>query len=314
MSSEELTERALDLTTYALQRLNPLNYNLWIYRRKILRSFDSYDRRKELQFTEEIIRCNPKNFQAWEHRRAILSSGVNGSLSCSEGSALADIEMNLTESILVADPKNYSAWQHRQWTVKTFRFYNSGLFRGEFEFTDVLLCDDVRNNSAWHQRFFVLLQSGRIDFAVVRREIRYVIEKIEQINGNESAWSYLRGIIDVFPNARRVEEIEKFLIRLCDVEYHVNKNRTPQLVGFIIDMKIDWILEQPANESAETGRVLNMCQLMAEQFDTIRASYWMFVARKLLFDKIKCDMKSRHIKEPSDVNWRSKIFRRVDEC
>lgn len=308
VSAGEYTERALDLTTYALQRLSPLNYNLWIYRRRILRSINSYDRTKELQFTEEIIRSNPKNFQAWEHRRTMLNADLSSS-------ATAEFELSLTESILVDDPKSYNAWKHRQWTLKTFRFSNSGLMRDELAFVDSLICEDARNNSAWNQRFFVLLQTGRCDFAVVKREIRYVIEKIEQINGNESSWNYLRGIIDSFPNAKRLEEYEQFVERL-HVEYHENKNHTPQLVAYIIEMKIDWILGQceASRETIQTGKVLNMCQLMAEQYDPMRASYWDFIARKLLFDKIKCDKRRRNFKELSrNVNWKYKIWRKVDD-
>lgn len=261
---------------------------------------------KELQFTKEIIRTNPKNFQAWEHRRVILSSNLMD--------VSASTELDFTESILSDDPKNYSAWKHRQWSLKTFRFSNSGLMRTEFDFVDSLICADMRNNSAWNQRFFVLIQSGKFDFAVVKREIRYVIEKIKQLYGNESSWNYLRGIIDVFPNARRLEEIEKFL-DLLHFEFHENKNRSPQLVAFIIDMKIDWILNhcECGSEMIQTNKVLNMCHLMAEQLDTIRSNYWNFVARKLLFDKSKCDNRRQDFKASSNLNWKYKIWRSVNE-
>lgn len=151
---QEFTDRALGLTSHAL-RLNSLNYNVWVFRRKILRNL-KFDFEKELCWSEEMIWENPKNFYAWEHRRSIANS------SCTK----AETELNLTEAVLVKDSKNYLAWQHRQWTVKTFKFSNFGLLSNELCFTEKLLDDDIRNNSAWNQRFFILKVAKKIKFSL----------------------------------------------------------------------------------------------------------------------------------------------------
>jgi protein farnesyltransferase/geranylgeranyltransferase type-1 subunit alpha len=61
MQSNEMSERALDLTTDACQ-LNPANYTVWCYRRQLLDHLKS-DLNEELAFVGQMIRNNPKNYQ-----------------------------------------------------------------------------------------------------------------------------------------------------------------------------------------------------------------------------------------------------------
>ena len=49
-----------------------------------------------------------------------------------------------------------------------------------------------RNNSAWNERFYVVSQSEGWKNPVVEREIKFVLEKINMVSRNESAWNYLR--------------------------------------------------------------------------------------------------------------------------
>lgn len=59
---------------------------------------------------------------------------------------------------------------------------------------DRLISDDVRNNSAWNQRFFVLKHTGFTP-DVLQREIHYVMNRILFVKNNESAWNFLRGLL-----------------------------------------------------------------------------------------------------------------------
>ena len=105
--------------------------------------------------------------------------------------------------MLAKDAKNYHAWQHRQWVIQTY-----GLFDNELNFIESLLSTDIRNNSAWNQRFFVvtspknssLKPNGGGDLVlsgqVLDDEIKFVFEAILSVPGNESAWNYLRGLLD----------------------------------------------------------------------------------------------------------------------
>lgn len=64
----------------------------------------------------------------------------------------------------------------------------------ELVYVDKLISQDVRNNSAWNQRFFVLKSIGFTQ-DVLLREINYTMNRIRLVKNNESAWNFLRGIL-----------------------------------------------------------------------------------------------------------------------
>lgn len=305
VAREEFSERALSLTSHAL-RLNPHNYNLWSFRKKILRNI-KYDPQREFCWSEEIIRENPKNFYAWEHRRAV----ANMNLSFCD----AETELNLTEDVLELDivPKNYHAWQHRQWTIQTHKFSNFGLLSNEMKFTSKLLEKDVRNNSAWNQRFFILKLRGKTDFVLVKQEFFNVIDKIKAVMNNESAWNYLRGIIDVFGNVKKLPQYQNFK-DFIDKEFYEENNHNRQLIGFLIDAKIEMILDfYESSEIVQTQKVFALCNLMADKYDIMKKSYWKFVYKQFCYDKIK----RRHESNESggaktDQSWKAKIGKKSE--
>ena len=100
MNSEEISERAFELTE-TCARLNPANYSVWEYRRKILKGLGK-NLEEELQFCEESILENLKNYQVWHHRRELML-WINKK----------EIDMSFVDAILNDDVKNYHAWQHR---------------------------------------------------------------------------------------------------------------------------------------------------------------------------------------------------------
>lgn len=61
MHANEMSERALELTKDAC-RLNPANYTVWCYRRKLLYHLGA-DLNVELTFIGQMIQDSPKNYQ-----------------------------------------------------------------------------------------------------------------------------------------------------------------------------------------------------------------------------------------------------------
>lgn len=307
MKKEELSERALSLCTHAL-RLNPFNYNVWAYRRKVLRTV-KYDARKEICWSEAAIRENPKNFYAWEHRRAIAIVNSN---FCD-----AQTELSLTEAILENDAKSYHAWHHRQWSIRTYKYSNFGLLTNEMNFTAEKLSEDLRNNSAWNQRFFILNLRGKTDFAVVKKEFCFVVEHIKKAIDNESAWNYLRGVLESYKNVQKLAEFQLFE-NFVENEFYEHKNNNRHLIAFLIDSKIEMILLQcESNEIIHTQKVRELCNLMAEKVDKIRRNYWKFVYKKFYYDKIRCNRKDEDYcckgGAKRNQTWRENIGKKINE-
>lgn len=103
-----MSYRGLDITASCVW-LNPANYTVWQYRRKILKALEK-DLWNELEFTDGMLKYHSKNYQTWHHRKVIVEWLEDGSK-----------ELEFTEMMLTRDAKNYHAWQHRQWSIQKFK-------------------------------------------------------------------------------------------------------------------------------------------------------------------------------------------------
>ncbi|KAK7083048.1 hypothetical protein SK128_000824 [Halocaridina rubra] len=259
MCSGELSQRALDLTDDALN-MNAANYTVWQYRRKILKHLGS-NLENELTFCRDMIEVNPKNYQVWHHRRVIV-----------EWLGDASRELRLTEMIFNQDAKNYHAWEHRQWVLRTFK-----LFDGELDFVDTLLEDDVRNNSAWNQRHFTIALTTGFTPEVIEREVEYAKNAIKKVVGNESAWSYLKGV---------AQHHDGYMGSICHLEEWCQEmydagTRSPHLLSFMIDINEDKMEREPSSREPVLKETLDMCEALANEHDKIREEYWKYVKRHL---------------------------------
>jgi len=260
LKSGEKSERVLALTEDALE-LNPANYTVWHYRREVLKAIDA-DLKAELKYCRDIIEDHPKNYQVWQHRR-VLVEWLNDSGS----------ELRFTELILAQDQKNYHAWQHRQWVLGTFK-----LFENELAFIDRLLTDDIRNNSAWNQRFFVNSRTGGWGKEVVEKEVKFSLDKIQLVKRNESAWNYLRGVLDACTDSEVANEQRELVDTKCRALLAEGCD-SPYLLGFLVEL-LQWRLEGE-QDGAQVAKMVaeaeELCKRLAEVVDVIRARYWTFI-------------------------------------
>eukprot|EP00761_Pharyngomonas_kirbyi_P014748 gb/GECH01014778.1/.p1 GENE.gb/GECH01014778.1/~~gb/GECH01014778.1/.p1 ORF type:complete len:309 (+),score=54.56 gb/GECH01014778.1/:1-927(+) len=176
LQADELSQRALDLTTEAID-LNPANYTVWHFRRRILRALGS-DLQAELKFMDQVIEENEKNYQVWFHRQCVVDMLRDPSQ-----------EMKFTAEILSNDAKNYHTWAHRQWVAEEFNMWDE-----ELSYTETLLDHDFRNNSAWNHRFFVLRKTTDMDTDTRVKEVEKAFSYLRRAPNNESAWNYARGM------------------------------------------------------------------------------------------------------------------------
>jgi len=260
LKSGEKSRRVLQLTEDALE-LNPANYTVWHYRRVVLKAIGA-DVKEELQYCREIIEEHPKNYQVWQHRRALIE-WLND----------PGTELRFTEVILAIDQKNYHAWQHRQWVVQAF-----SLYEGELDFIDRLLLDDIRNNSAWNQRFFVISKSCGWTSEVVEREVKYTLEKIMMVKRNESAWNYLRGVLEHCEEPGTQTSQRSLVKAKCD-DLLAGGCDSPYLLGFLVELLQHQLEEDTLSNKEElVSNATELCSRLSKDVDTVRCRYWNFIS------------------------------------
>ncbi|XP_046385956.1 protein farnesyltransferase/geranylgeranyltransferase type-1 subunit alpha isoform X2 [Ischnura elegans] len=265
LKSKEKSERAIQLTKDALD-LNPANYTVWQYRRELLKSLNK-NLHEELRYVWQMIEDNPKNYQVWHHCRVVVEWLNDPSR-----------ELLLTETILGQDAKNYHAWQHRQWVVRTFN-----LFDQELDFVARLIEDDVRNNSAWNQRYFVINNTRLFTPEVIEREVNYTLEKIKVATNNESAWNYLRGVLEHQENglAGQGGLVKQFCEELYTSYPAGAKGKSPYLLAYLVDLHEEQMQLGIGDKSEHLKIALEICESLAAEHDTIRRGYWNYVAQSL---------------------------------
>merc|ERR1712059_196949 len=95
--------------------------------------------------------------------------------------------------------------------------------------------DDIRNNSAWNQRFFVISRCNGWNKDTVEREVTFALEKICLVKRNESAWNYLRGVLEHSVDAD-VTAIQRSLVEARCRNLLETGCDSPYLLGFLVEL------------------------------------------------------------------------------
>ncbi|KAI9923226.1 hypothetical protein PsorP6_002014 [Peronosclerospora sorghi] len=247
LKTNEYSERTLSLTKDVIQ-VNPANYTVWYFRRRILAALGS-DLHAELAFTATLAREHSKNYQIWNYRREICTMMQDGSH-----------EKTLCAMVFQDDAKNYHAWSHRQWVVKTFNLWD-----GELAFVDKMLLDDVRNNSAWNHRWFVVSRTARLETTEGReREVHYALDKLALAVHNESAWNYLRGLFRGHEAAvgAQVKDKAREILKA-----------SPDCI-FAAALLVDLYVKEATEEALEEAQ--DLIKTLMNDTDCVRKTYWQF--------------------------------------
>jgi len=216
---------------------------------------------EELLFVRRIIEDNPKNYQVWHHRRILV-----------EWLGDPSKDLRFTEIMLSSDAKNYHAWQHRQWVLSTFN-----LFDNELEYVERLLKDDVRNNSAWNQRYFVVIKTTGFTEEVITKELNFAISSLKSVCCNESAWNYLRGVLQHHSSGLNGHPIVEDFCQLLESE----NCRVPFFDAFLVDRMEELMQKQQDLSQQLLPKADQLLQSLATETDPIRKEYWLFLSRYL---------------------------------
>jgi protein farnesyltransferase/geranylgeranyltransferase type-1 subunit alpha len=182
--------------------------------------------------------------------------------------------------MLTLDSKNHHVWSYRQWMVSHFELWDEPT---EWNVVESLLAEDVRNNSAWNHRWFLVFggSNGGVkmgDVKVVTREWDWALEKARLAPQNESAWNYLRALVERASGPAKFDKVQ------------VIKDILPLVYGTSSDGKdivtssygLDVLAELYA-EIGEVEKAEEALDQLARKWDPIREGYWKY--RKNLLGK-----------------------------
>lgn len=142
-----------------------------------------------LRLTGQLLKLAPEHYTAWNVRREAIEQLASGELRRRDPDIYGDQlqhELEFTAALLPAHPKNSWIWTHRRWALVRVH----GASDNELVLVDKLLARDPRNFHGWTYRRWVLLQQGELSESVLRRELDFTRQKINQNFSNFSAWHH----------------------------------------------------------------------------------------------------------------------------
>lgn len=202
--ANEKSERVLALCAAVLS-LNPAHYSAWDYWLENVR-----DRGVDVDLREwidEFTLDNPKSYQVWAYRQRMCAL---------DNEPRYREELATIKLVLEDDAKNFHAWSQLRWVVEQVLKSKNLVFSmiELLDVTNVYINSDVYNNSAWSFREFVYetWKTPENTMRLFVPEKEYVLAALHRAPDNEAAWSYLKGICDLFLPEQRAQHINGIAI------------------------------------------------------------------------------------------------------
>ena len=234
IDKKEYSRRALNLTTLIVTK-NPTDITAWWYRQQVLTHI-GYDWNQEMDFLDALLKETPKPYQMWNHRRWLDDR-------CD---TVPDEEKRLFR-IICLDNKNFHAYNFFSWFIKRWGYQPYFL-----NFVTDIISLYPTNNSAFNFRFFIVSHE-KMD---CKQELEYTLNVLEKNTENESATTYIRGLLDIDPSlitivSEKTEELSK-------------KSQSKQLLA------LQYTIARLQNNEK---RMLELCDILSE-VDPMKKVYW----------------------------------------
>ena len=104
------------------------------------------------------------------------------------------------------------------------------------------------------------------------------MDKIQQVKRNESAWNYLRGVLDHCEDGDTAETQRKFVMRKC-LELIQEGCDSSYLHGFVVELYKHQLEDDPEADKEEIVKKINdLCHKLSQELDIVRSKYWTFIS------------------------------------
>ena len=123
----------------------------------------------------------------------------------------------------------------------------------------------------------IATKSPSLSGEILGRELEYTLNAIKKVTRNESAWNYLRGLLD-HCNENEADELRSKIYSSC-TEIQKSGNTSPYLLSTIMDLDREEGLKK--NNTEKLQNAIEICNSLANEHDVIRKEYWNYIAKSI---------------------------------
>ena len=145
----------------AISTKNPKNYQIWSYRRELLKKIN--DPEGEIDFVNSILEIDAKNIHAWGYRQWLIKKF-----------SLWPEEIAFVNKLLALDPYNNSAWNQRRFILVHSESFNTLANKVEEINFAMNYCRDIENECPYS--YLRIFYSPEVD-GIVKEKIGDIAER-----------------------------------------------------------------------------------------------------------------------------------------
>jgi protein farnesyltransferase/geranylgeranyltransferase type-1 subunit alpha len=140
-----------------------------------------------------------------------------------------------------------------------------------------MIDNDIRNNSAWNHRYYIFYETKKsLDSDAIQEEVNFCLQKIRLAPNNESAWNYLRGILQEVGLSKN-EMVNEYCEEMLN-----NDTANCHLIQFILDAIEESLRESFKSDETLVRKAVDLTIKLEKEIDPLRKEYWIFIRKSFL--------------------------------